>query len=218
MAMVSLANANIVTYTISFDDSYSGSFNINKVLSVPQFNPSQGTLLNVTIDSGVSANGTIGFENTTPNPLVDGELYTYFYWEDPVTHSTHGTLALKLNSATIADVAWDVREMYTLNLSAFDGTIDFAGTSGFSTTYLNQSDSGNLYYDSDLSAFIGGSNVTFNLVGSAYSAMVMPGNGSGQTRTLGQGDVTITYEYTPEPATIALLGLGALSLLKRRRA
>ena len=38
MAMAPLANAGLVTYTVAFNDNYSGTFDISEVLSVPQFN------------------------------------------------------------------------------------------------------------------------------------------------------------------------------------
>jgi hypothetical protein len=206
------ANAMEITYTVSFDDSYSGSFNINEILSVPQFDSSMGTLLNVKIDGGIRANGTIGFENTTANPYT-GSIATYF--GDPV-QSTNGTLELKFNGAAIADVAWDVQEIYSMNLTAFDGGYDFTGTSGFLRTYLFKIDNANLYYDNGLSAFIGGSTVNFDLIGNAVSAISMPGNGMSQVITIGQGDVTITYEYIPEPMTMALMGIGGLLLRKKK--
>ena len=31
------------------------------------------------------------------------------------------------------------------------------------------------------------------------------------------GDVTVIYNYIPEPATMSLLGIGALALIRRRR-
>ena len=212
------ANAAVMSYTVSFSDSYDGVFNINKVLSVPRFNPLMGTLQSVTIDYGISANGTVGFESTSTNPLVDGEFATYFYWQNPVTNSTKGNLKLDFDSTTVASVNWDVRETYILNLAAFDGNIDYAGASGFMTTYLDKSDSGSLFYNSNLGSFVGDSmiNVTFDLVGQAYSAIATPGNGSSQVRTFGAGDVTITYQYIPEPATMCLLGLGGLLLRKKK--
>jgi hypothetical protein len=216
LALSLSANAMVSTYTVSFGDSYSGGFNIDTILSVPQFDSSLGTLLDVTIDFDISAFGTIGFENTTANP-VNRTIYTYFYFQNPVVDSTRGTLELSFNSSVIADLAWDVRQSYAMSLTGFDGAIDFAGGSGFFTTYLNQADGGLLCYDSNLSAFIGSSTVDFQLVGEAFSALAgMPGNGVSQVRTLGAGNVTITYNYIPEPMTICLLGFGALSLLRRK--
>jgi hypothetical protein len=217
LALASLANANLTTYTVSFDDAYEGSFNINKTLSVPQFDSSLGTLLSVSIDYGISAYGTIGFENTNPTNPLDDTIYTYYYWENPVTHSTKGDLKLDFGSTTIASVNWDVMEGYDISLSAFDGGYDFAGTSGWKTTYLNKSDSGSLFYNSNLDSFIGDSSidVTFALIGTAKSAMSMP-SGMSQVRTTGAGNVTITYEYVPEPATIAILGLGIMGLIRRK--
>lgn len=204
-------------YNVSYSDSFSGAFNVNKTLILPQFDSSLGTLLSATIDFGVSANGTIGFENTTSS-AIKRSLYTYFYMDDPVEDSTRGNLGLNFNNSEIADVTWDVREKYTLNLTAFDGTIDYAGKSGFSITYLDKSASGQLFYDKELSQFIGKSNLSFNLLGNAYSAMIMPGNGASTMRTLGQGNVKITYEYTiAEPATMSLFAIGALSLFRKKK-
>ncbi len=216
-AMATIANASTITYNVAYDDNYSGTFDINEVLSVPQFDSSMGILLNVTIDFEVNTNGTIGFENFPLDTPFNGNIYTYFYFQNPVVDSTRGTLDLSFNSSTIASVAWDVQETYALNLTGYDGAIDFAGTSGFSTTYVDETDSGSLYYDSDLSAFIGSSTVDFELIGDAYSAMVMPGNGVSSVSTSGLGDVEITYEYIPEPATLSLLVLGGVALLKRKQ-
>ena len=136
------------------------------------------------------------------------------------TYTTHGSLQMSFDGSTIAQTAWDVQENYALNLTSFDGTIDFSGTSGSTLTYLNQSDAGSLYYDSDLSQFIGDGtlDISFDLLGDAASAMSLPGNGSSQIRTLGFGEVTVTYNYIPEPATLGLLGFisGGIVLVRRR--
>jgi len=221
MAMAPLANAGIVTYTINFSDNYSGTFDISQVLSVPQFNASLGALQSVKVDFGVSADGWIGIENTNPNNgITNRKAYTYTYYlppTDPEYDTTHGNLKLSLGASDLASVDWNVANTYTLNLSVFDGTVDYAGTSGFLTVYLAEADSGSVLYNSGLEPYIGSGTVNFDLVGSAWFVGIFPsGNVNSEVSTLGAGNVTVTYEYVPEPATVCLLGLGVLSLIRRK--
>jgi hypothetical protein len=210
IAMASMANADIAT--VSFNAHYSGGTGITQVLSVPQFDSSLGTLQSVQIDFGVSADGWVGMENKNANTGGNKTLYT---WLDD-THVTHGDVQLQLGASTLSSVDWSVENTYTEYLAAFDGIIDYAGASGWQTTFLDKSDSGSALYDSDLESYIGNGTVNFNLVSSSTGVLSSSAQVSTSMGVTGTGDVTITYTYTPEPATLAILGLGGL-LLRRKK-
>ncbi|MBN1256161.1 MAG: PEP-CTERM sorting domain-containing protein [Planctomycetes bacterium] len=216
MLVTLLCGSAALTDQIGDADSYNGTFNITQTLSVNQFDPSLGMLNSVSLSVTVGALGNLGFENTDGE--MDTTISTYYPW-DPDTN-THGDLDLSLNSQSLAALSWVVMEDYNVHFEVFDGTYDFAGPSGFSTTYLDDSDGQNLFYTlpADLAAFLGTGSVDFDLAGTASSAMVMPGNGVSFVSTSGNASVEVIYDYTPvpEPATLVLLGCGALMLLRKR--
>jgi len=208
------AQADVITHTATFSDDYAGTFNIDEVLSVPQFDPSLGQLVSVTMSYGIDADGTLGYENTNPNSGGTKVVRTFFQIGDEV-YSTYGSLALSMGGSTLAQVNWDVRQTYTFTVGTYDGTTDYAGTSGWSTVYLDLSDADSMFLNSDMGAFVGTGTVDLDLVGEAWAAVSFP-SGSTQFRTLGAGAVTVAYEYIPEPATLGLLIVGALAILRRR--
>ena len=108
--------------------------------------------------------------------------------------------------------------------TAFDGTIDFAGTSGKAYENLSGTDtaSDNTTDSGDLALFTAMSlGETISLPVTAVGSS--SGSGAGNLlllfNTFAGADIKVMYEYEliPAPGALALLGLGGLVATRRRR-
>jgi MYXO-CTERM domain-containing protein len=116
-------------------------------------------------------------------------------------------------------------------VSAFDGVIDWAGTSGYAYTPYQGSSVQEFLFSSasDLLPFIGGAGNMLNEFSARatgrMTANTNNGNVAASVRTQAGAFVELTYDYTPnaistvpEPSglALALAGLGAMPFLRRR--
>jgi len=183
------------------------STNFTTSLSVPKFDPALGTLDQVDFILSGHVEGEAKFESLDAEAAtVEMELGASITIQRPDTT----TLIVSLPSALTSDL-----------VSAFDGTIDFGGTSGKTYPMLSADDIEMTSTSAapDLALFTGLGNIDLPVEALGEST----GSGAGNLllvfMTLAAADFTVEYTFTPipEPATAALALLGGFGLFGRCR-
>ncbi|HEY1859849.1 MAG TPA: choice-of-anchor E domain-containing protein [Gemmataceae bacterium] len=155
--------------------------------SVNQFNPSLGTLTAVEVTNSGTLTSHIKVESldgasAAVTGTVSGNL--------TLTGAGFPSLVTSTNAAT-----------ENFQAGAFDGTIDFAGTSG--KDFGNKSSGGSkstvLTSPTDLANFIGLGKVSFTDTAHATSSADGAGNLLSQINSTAQAIVTVKYDYIPAP-------------------
>lgn len=194
--------------TIMFSDSVAlQPTNFNSSVSVPKFNPGLGTLTKVIFELSGHVEGQARFESLDAGPTtISMQLAAQINLQRPDLSS----LVVALPLAMTMD-----------NATAYDGTMDFGGTSGKTYPALagNDLEMSMTTAPLDLALFTGVGNIMLPVMATGASSGSGAGNLLLQFNTSASSEVTVTYEYTviPEPATAMLVSLGALGLFRRRR-
>lgn len=193
--------------SIMFSDNVSlQSTNFTSSVSVPKFDPMLGTLNKVTLKLAGHVEGMAQFESLDADPAtIDMQLAAQIVLQRPDMSMLVVTLPLI---------------MTTDNVLAFDGVIDFGGTSGKSYPMLSADDMNTVMTMSamDLALFTGPGNIMLPVVATGASTGSGAGNLLLQFATSASANVMVTYDYTvPEPTTAGLLGLGAVAAMRRNR-
>ena len=220
MANAGVANAQTLTFTDTFD--LADPFDItDALLSIEKFDGSLGTLKNVTIGFDGQIVGNAQVES------LDAQAQT-------LTFTLGGTLKL-LGDDVLDNPLFEetVSASDSFLATAFDGNINFGGTSGQSFTGLTATQSGQNFYDDQdvLDFFTGVGNAEFLFSAETNSNVTGAANIASIISTQAGASVTVKYEYedfggdfdsesTPEPSVMLGLGLfaGAGILSKKKLA
>lgn len=211
LAVAALAGAAFATETVSYDATFNmARTNWSANLVVPKFDPALGNLLSVSWTLNGDVTGSASFES------LDADTAT-------ILTSLAATITMFRPDSSVLDVVIPVVNNSD-SATAFDGAVDFAGTSGKAYNDLagSQTESDSTTAAADLALF------SASFIGETVSLPVTAvgsssGSGAGNLlllfNTFAGADIKIlyTYELVPAPGALALMGLGGLVATRRRR-
>lgn len=219
--LASIASAETVTYTydgiVGAGTGYSESNPIETTpytMALSQFDNKGGalTLTGVTLSFTAQQSADIAFENGATSPVtgsanMSGAFVTF--------GGTGGVNDFEFLSISVATPSHDFAanegggQVYN---GTGDDYWDFGSLESEVYSYSNSTWAGGL------SAFEGDGQISYDLT--SVGSWVLTGGGDVQATVadyVTSGIMTVEYEYTPEPATMTLLALGGVAMLKRRK-
>ena len=212
MCVASLTHAATITLS---DTVALQTTNFTTTLSFAQFDTNGGTRVlesvEFSIDGSILGDAQVESFDETATTLV-----TTVSAQLSLTDALNNVLVVTIPSVT-----------NTFNATAYDGSIDFDGTSGISYLGLTASAFNSESYSdtATLDLFSGAGTSTFTFDASAISSVTGGGNIFSSFRTQAEGLVSVIYNYrdvsvsvsTPSHLALFCVGIVALAGLRRAR-
>ena len=169
-----------------------------KIISLPQFDPSLGVLTGVEVTFYSAVSGTVGVENLADDPSSVDLLLS------AVTEFRRGpTLVMTLNPS----------HAETKSLAAYDGQLDWGGTSGAVYTGFADTKS-NVYTPAGpFTEWIGTGTVDFTVLAKATSQTTGSGNIASYYMTNAAAGAVVKYTYIPEPGSVVAFSVGLVGMV-----
>lgn len=182
------------------------STNWSSTITLPGFDSTVGTLTRVQLTFSPEAWQTLQAENLDPV----SEPYSLQGTVTIDLNRLNGPTLLAPNPVTLARSG---------TLGAFDGNLDFGGSSG--VTFTQDTPLTLTTSDANFSAYLDKPSVTFQIVSTGTSKLTGGGNVAEQATSSAAAQLTVAYSYSPIPepeAIAAYLAGGALVLVSARAA
>ncbi len=198
----------------TIDQSQSvGLTDVGNLFSVPvefnQFDPALGALTSVTLSLKARFSGTVGIENLSASSDVAGGIIG----GSVTVSTTDGSLSVQVSPSAQGPVH---------DLTAFDGTRDYAGTSGATDSVSGADASASAVAPPPTSAlqlFTGSQQLFLTMAASTFPIVSGLETESVTETANAKATVELTYAYTPatsvpEPKTVVLTAIGVAFLVR----
>jgi hypothetical protein len=214
LGLVIIGSASISradTITVS-DQVALQSTDFNKTMNISQFNPSLGTLTQVTLTFSGELVGDYGYENYFGSSAYPGGTWKF---------KLDNQLDVKQGSTSVISLVRGIdatgSPVTIPSIPVPDGLLDFAGTSGATVSLWDDTQNQTFVYTNvaDLAQFIGTGTLAFaaNASGASTQYSSNPQGLVMMTASKAGATVSATYEYiVPEPSAFVLTVLGMIGM------